>query len=452
MKGYEPGCSSVTSASSAAKAHVPVPAVLTISGSTPARAIASRAASSRSAVSRQRARRSVSEYTCCRWPSYACRPRTRRPWSEAAADASAPASAGMTPQRSWPMLTSTSASITSPAARAARAIVAAASASSTTVVTGARPASATRRATFSVPAISVVTSSGPIPASAMTSATPSFAQHIPIAPRSSWRRATSGDLCVFAWGRIALPVERENAAIRSRLRSKASRSMTSAGVSTSASGRPSSNGRSGDPQRFGGELQLHLDLLDLLVDDERAVSRVVPVLAVRRAEGPQPLGVHVDPAGRTARIVLPDEQEHRRADALDVRERIRSAIAVGRLDRCAAEERGVVALERLHLVLECRDVIADRDDADAGRPALRLHPEPEQRQVTAPGAAAEDAARRVREPGADRPVPHLCDVLELGQPGPADDGVAPRLAVPARPAIVDHHHGEAAIDPGLHRG
>ena len=50
----------------------------------------------------------------------------------------------------------------------------------------------------------------------------------------------------------------------------------------------------------------------------------------------------------------------------------------------ATEEIGVIFLERLHLVLERCDVIADRDDPDAERPAFRLHAQAEQGEVAAP--------------------------------------------------------------------
>ncbi len=60
MNGYDPACSSVTSASSAANAQVPVPAVLTISTGSPRFTIDSRAASIRSAHARHFARRSAS--------------------------------------------------------------------------------------------------------------------------------------------------------------------------------------------------------------------------------------------------------------------------------------------------------------------------------------------------------------------------------------------------------
>src|SRR5258708_2473068 len=52
----------------------------------------------------------------------------------------------------------------------------------------------------------------------------------------------AGDLCVLACGRTRMPVARENSAIFAMLRSSASRSTTSAGVSISAMAVPISAG------------------------------------------------------------------------------------------------------------------------------------------------------------------------------------------------------------------
>ena len=72
------------------------------------------------------------------------------------------------------------------------------------------------------------------PAAAITSASPTFATHTPTAPAAIWRRAISGHLWVLAWGRIFLPAAFTWAAIFWRLRSKRSRSRSSAGVGSSA--------------------------------------------------------------------------------------------------------------------------------------------------------------------------------------------------------------------------
>src|SRR3990172_3560173 len=81
---------------------------------------------------------------------------------------------------------------------------------------------------------SVVISSPWIPARAITSASPSFAQATPRAPAATWRRAISGHLWVLAWGRIALPARRACPAIVARFFSKRSRSRSSAGVGISS--------------------------------------------------------------------------------------------------------------------------------------------------------------------------------------------------------------------------
>src|SRR5436309_3461594 len=96
------------------------------------------------------------------------------------------------------------------------------------------------------------------------------------------------------------------------------------------------------------------------------------------------VAVDVDAARWTAWIVLADEQQHRSADALDVGDRVRDAVPLRDLARRAAKECGVVLLERLHLVLVRRDVVADRNDADAERPPLRLCTETKEREVAAP--------------------------------------------------------------------
>src|SRR5206468_2952441 len=124
-------------------------------------------------------------------------------------------------------------------------------------------------------------------------------------------------------------------------------------------------------------------------------------------------------------------------------QRIAAPVALGHLVRRSAEERRVVALERLHLVLERRDVVTDRHDADPGRPAFRLNPEAEQREVAAPRPARENRPSRIDYAAADDQVVRLREILELDETGPSDDRVAPRLAVAARAPIVDEHDGEA---------
>jgi ABC-type histidine transport system ATPase subunit len=74
-------------------------------------------------------------------------------------------------------------------------------------------------------------------------ASPTFCTHWPTAPWAICRSAIAADLCVLACGRTRTPVARENSAILAMLRSSASRSTTSAGVSMSADGEPDLGGR-----------------------------------------------------------------------------------------------------------------------------------------------------------------------------------------------------------------
>src|SRR5437762_5945830 len=73
-----------------------------------------------------------------------------------------------------------------------------------------------------------------MPASAKTSASPSFAQQTPTAPRSICQRATMGDLCVFACGRKRMPAADARSCTRSMLRIARARSMRTCGVGRSA--------------------------------------------------------------------------------------------------------------------------------------------------------------------------------------------------------------------------
>src|SRR5438552_4101283 len=106
----------------------------------------------------------------------------------------------------------------------------------------ARLASAASRATLGAPTTSLLTSTSLMPPSTSASASATFWQHTPTAPCASCRLAISGHLCVLACGRTrTLRAFTESASVR-RLRSKASSSTTSAGVSTSSSACPMAAG------------------------------------------------------------------------------------------------------------------------------------------------------------------------------------------------------------------
>src|SRR5690625_2294930 len=72
-----------------------------------------------------------------------------------------------------------------------------------------------------------------MPASASTSASPSFATVTEVAPAASCSRATCGDLCVFACGRSVFPFRAASSAIFLMLRSSTAASTARTGVSTS---------------------------------------------------------------------------------------------------------------------------------------------------------------------------------------------------------------------------
>ena len=81
------------------------------------------------------------------------------------------------------------------------------------------PREAHRRAIFRAPTTSFDTRTFRTPPETIASASLTFWQQDPTAPRAIWWRATTGHLCVFAWPRRRTGVPASEAAIRSRLRS-----------------------------------------------------------------------------------------------------------------------------------------------------------------------------------------------------------------------------------------
>src|SRR5687768_6001103 len=113
--------------------------------------------------------------------------------------------------------------------------------SSTHTPIRARRESAARRSILRAPTTSLLMRMSSTPPSTSASASDTFWQQTPTAPACICRRAMSGHLCVLAWVRTRTrpATARFKAA---RLRSKASRSRISAGVSTSARRWPTSAG------------------------------------------------------------------------------------------------------------------------------------------------------------------------------------------------------------------
>src|SRR5260221_9999341 len=129
-------------------------------------------------------------------------------------------------------------------------------------------ASATRWLSLASPMTSLVTRMSLMPAATNGAASLTFWQHTPTAPNATWRRAISGHLCALAWARWRTVVPRSAAAMRSRLRSNASRSRTSAGVSIALTASP---GRAALQGLMAG---LSIDLRSRELDNLRPLRRL----------------------------------------------------------------------------------------------------------------------------------------------------------------------------------
>src|SRR5262245_44626537 len=167
------------------------------------------------------------------WPSQLMTPLKLKPACREMSSASATQGApGSTPARSSPMFTSITTHSRVPAPRAAASSAATLAASSTATITSVRRRSAMSRAILRSPAIWLAIRMSRIPAAAMTSASPSFAQVMPIAPAASSRWASAGTFWPFVCGRQLTPASRQAVAMRAMFSSRMSRSTTSAGVSS----------------------------------------------------------------------------------------------------------------------------------------------------------------------------------------------------------------------------
>ena len=149
---------------------------------------------------------------------------------------------GGTPHRLAPALISTYTSSWQPTAVAACDKSRTFCASSTQTPICARRASAASRASLGLPTMWLVMRISLTPAAANASASLTFWQHTPTAPKAICRSATAGVLCILACGRNRICRLRAKSAIRTRLRSSTSRSAISAGVSTSSTRVPMAAG------------------------------------------------------------------------------------------------------------------------------------------------------------------------------------------------------------------
>mmetsp|Transcript_10771 Transcript_10771/g.27303 ORF Transcript_10771/g.27303 Transcript_10771/m.27303 type:complete len:256 (-) Transcript_10771:76-843(-) len=162
------------------------------------------------------------------------------------ASASRRASSGSsTPHRSWPTLQSTSSSISAPALAAVSDTAATLPRSSTQRDSLAPPAAmAARREILGGLTSSLLSRMSVTPPSTMASTSASFWQQTPVAPRSSiCSLAISAHLWALQCGRMLTVGYASILCLRLRqLASRASRSTSSAGVSTSATSAPTKAG------------------------------------------------------------------------------------------------------------------------------------------------------------------------------------------------------------------
>ena len=137
----------------------------------------------------------------------------------AIAAARAAASSGEpTPVRPRPVSQSTSTPSSRPASAAAPARPGSSATSSAVTEILARRRSCASCSSFRPPTRLYGTRTSSIPASAITSASCSVWQVMPVAPSSICRRAISTHLCVFTWGRLARPTRSQCSCQRARLR------------------------------------------------------------------------------------------------------------------------------------------------------------------------------------------------------------------------------------------
>src|SRR6266498_264319 len=243
MNTYDPTCSSFQIPLAPSNQHVPVPAPLTTSQRIAARSSASIVTRTDCAAVPMARSRSSHVGRCCALPWYACNPRKRNPGASPMRCARSLAGLpGATPQRCMPTSISTIASIRTPKSRATRDAASICSTASKQRPTLASAASAARRRSLWSPTTWLLTSTSRTPPCTSASASPTFWQHCPTAPAAICFNAIDGHLCVFACGRSRTPRVRANSAILPRLRSNASWSTMSAGVSISSTVAPISAG------------------------------------------------------------------------------------------------------------------------------------------------------------------------------------------------------------------
>lgn len=138
------------------------------------------------------------------------------------------------------------------------------------------------------------------------------------------------------------------------------------------------------PQMTPSELDLQAQLLDPLLDDQRAVPRVIAVDLMRGAALLEPLHIVVDLPYGAAGVVQPRRDVDRRPHLIHIGQRGRRLEPLRHLLRGAAQQGAVHRLQGLHLVVVGRHIVRDRDRGQPQRPGIRLGPDPQQRQIAAP--------------------------------------------------------------------
>src|SRR5262249_35061726 len=104
---------------------------------------------------------------------------------------------------------------------------------SSATVTRVFLATSVSRSSLARPITGYATSKSGVPEPSITSASPTLATVRPTAPLSSWRLPTAGTLCVLVCGRKRRSLALAYSATRHRFRSKISKSINKAGVSSS---------------------------------------------------------------------------------------------------------------------------------------------------------------------------------------------------------------------------
>src|SRR4029079_18293540 len=114
------------------------------------------------------------------------------------------------------------------------------------------------------------------------------------------------------------------------------------------------------------EVEHRLLLVELLLDDVGGVALAVGVELDVAAGGGERVGVGVDLLGGAARVVLAEQDQDGRSDAVDVGDRRALGNEAGRSVDDTAEQGAIVLLERGGRVVVGAHVIADRDERDTG--------------------------------------------------------------------------------------